>query len=67
MKKYLIKYREIKYRVKHRESYGVEGLISGGEVKDFVCHADSKVEALMALINLDSVFEVLSVERVKDD
>jgi phosphoserine phosphatase len=55
-----------RYEITYRESYvGAEGWIVGGEVETFRCHADSKVKALMRLVNLEGVHHVISVKRVK--
>ncbi len=54
------------YLITYRESYvGAEGWMKGGLVRHFRCHAESKVKALMRLVNLEGVHHVISVERVK--
>lgn len=55
------------YLIRYRVSYvSHEGWMAGGSVESkFRCKAKSKVEALMLLVNLDAVYEVISVKRIK--
>ncbi len=57
------------YRVMYRRGrIGQENWIVGeDDLREFFVTANSKVEAVIKLVNLDLVYEVESVERVKYD
>ncbi len=55
------------YAITYRENYvSAEGWIRGGEVRTYYCHAESKVKALMRIVNLQGVHHVTSVKRIKE-
>ncbi len=54
------------YLIVYRQAVvGPEGWIVRGGIREFRCTARYKAEALMCLINIDTVFEVSRIERVK--
>ena len=57
------------YVITYRESYvGVEGWTRGRRtIQCYYCRAESKVDALMQLINREAVHQVLLVKRLKND